>query len=572
MGSDTFFILRTQPHAATRWHSLPSMRDHHHSHHHHSQSAAAALAQATRAQLAAHEKQVDLETLLLMLVSDAVLMLHEGVELDVSWVSKLRLLQTAKRELWSCRKQLQPEMRALLDAAATRPPPMLLAVFQYTGPMVNGSFGLSFVSDELSTRLQQLFTKLRPVAKVSEPWALCQLHPKQPAVVLPKLTMRPAAMHAALMTHLLSQSTPHGAAQPPAGAAVCDVQGLHGMLHDPMQGRTKAQAAATPRTHTPQGHPTLQPSGNVLGTLGPCLHQLEHAWEAACRSDTPDTQVSMGDDVMATPKANHNTPTVKALLPAVKALQGATDLLFATSRIVCTQALQSACQAYSHGLPPTYPLRVHRAAVQRAAAVLMGSAHGPARSEVLRRLHQECDALWAHGRQQCGAVSCTGRACGLPHAHHQALGVPHAGALTWVRATVAGTDQVSAPDPFHPHAANDWASLDEAALTEGGVGGAREQRGQGTPQRGGGGGGHRGGAGAAGLDGEEGRGRDKGSKGRRRAPVPAAPGAAAAEVGGGGGEGGIGDSGEGLEGSGGTQLLDVVVVGEGGSSFVSSEQ
>ena len=80
---------------------------------------------------------------------------------------------------------------------------------------------------------------------------------------------------------------------------------------------------------------------------------------------------------------------------------------------------------------------------------------------------QECEELWQAGRQQCEAVSLTGKPCVLPH--HVAAssgdhlsGGPlqqeasdHTSGHQWLLASVDGQAQLQVPDPFRVSAANE---------------------------------------------------------------------------------------------------------------------
>ena len=80
---------------------------------------------------------------------------------------------------------------------------------------------------------------------------------------------------------------------------------------------------------------------------------------------------------------------------------------------------------------------------------------------------QECEELWQAGRQQCEAVSLTGKPCVLPH--HVAAssgdhlsGGPlqqeasdHISGHQWLLASVDGQAQLQVPDPFRVSAANE---------------------------------------------------------------------------------------------------------------------
>lgn len=137
-------------------------------------------------------------------------------------------------------------------------------------------------------------------------------------------------------------------------------------------------------------------------------------------------------------------------------------------------------------LPPYYPAQVHAAALARAQAYMESTAQGPARTAYIARLTTACTALWQNGRQQCGALSMTGRACGHLLGHDQqafttaAAHAPdscsapcsvHQGACAWPRATAAGDIVVQQPDPFTLTEANEWPLLAAATHARNGAAG-----------------------------------------------------------------------------------------------------
>lgn len=419
----------------------------------------------------AHSRQADLISLLIFLSCDAVLLLHASTELDVTWLNRLRLLQSAKQALYA-KQALLPEP---LHAALAAPPPLLLAVLQSscmispaadpTTPASN-----STLSTQASTRMRAIWKRIRPVGGAADPWALCISHPKQPAVVLPAIQPSAGLLHDVLLGHLLAGAGPaaRGAA---AGAPLdtgCDPAALHGLLQEFMQERAGAGAS----------HGTTRDScAGGLGWMAQALQQLEAAWDVAAagaskvgvlggagaaRQQPEPTPAPAPGTATQTAAAGAEEEAVQQLLPAVRVLEAASDTVYKLSTSLCSRALQAARQAYLSSLPPTYPLRVHRAAARRAAALLAASAHGPAMADVLLRLWEECDRAWAAGRQQCGAISCTGRSCGRPFGHTlqgSACGPQgHMGAAVWVRADPTGVQQLQVPDPFSLAAANDWVS------------------------------------------------------------------------------------------------------------------
>ncbi|KAG2496384.1 hypothetical protein HYH03_005612 [Edaphochlamys debaryana] len=124
-------------------------------------------------------------------------------------------------------------------------------------------------------------------------------------------------------------------------------------------------------------------------------------------------------------------------------------------------AADAALKQYLTATPPRYPARVHAAAVAAAVAALTAAAPpGPAATAAAARLSAACGQAWRQGRQQCSALSVTGRPCTRPpHPPTE----PHScgDASVWVGATTTGSAWARLPDPFDLLAANASPYMDD---------------------------------------------------------------------------------------------------------------
>ncbi|GAX83369.1 hypothetical protein CEUSTIGMA_g10794.t1 [Chlamydomonas eustigma] len=144
-------------------------------------------------------------------------------------------------------------------------------------------------------------------------------------------------------------------------------------------------------------------------------------------------------------------------------VQQCSNLLYNFSLKKSEKAVQAASKAYLMGLPQRYSTKAHRAALYRAQHLLSGWARGPAKGQASRQLKEVCETLWRQGRQQCEAVSVTGRPCILEAGHNangslrdgrEGQGVSHQSGFLVTRSTVTGKIQKTIPDEFSVHQAN----------------------------------------------------------------------------------------------------------------------
>eukprot|EP00891_Asterochloris_glomerata_P002971 jgi/Astpho2/2971/Aster-x1106 len=194
------------------------------------------------------------------------------------------------------------------------------------------------------------------------------------------------------------------------------------------------------------------------------------------------------------------------------------DPAYLLSHTKSSRAAGIAKDTYLEKVPDLYPAAPHEEALRMALRQLWASARGPAAAEaaalIIKRLRviwsrcairtyrraaslpsksliaplfavQECEELWQAGRQQCEAVSLTGKPCVLPHHAAAPAGAqPSGGQLQqeasnhtsghqWLLATVDGQAQLQVPDAFRVSAANELLR----------PGGRRVQEGSQAPQQ-----------------------------------------------------------------------------------------
>eukprot|EP00775_Hariotina_reticulata_P009973 gene9973-10127_t len=90
-------------------------------------------------------------------------------------------------------------------------------------------------------------------------------------------------------------------------------------------------------------------------------------------------------------------------------MSAAVDPLYSVSARRSLAAAQAALLHYLKAVPQLYTQAVHDAAVQQAMRLYRSAAAGPALPDLQQQLLDRCLSVWKSGRQQCGAVSLTGR-------------------------------------------------------------------------------------------------------------------------------------------------------------------
>ncbi|TVU27637.1 hypothetical protein EJB05_19132, partial [Eragrostis curvula] len=123
----------------------------------------------------------------------------------------------------------------------------------------------------------------------------------------------------------------------------------------------------------------------------------------------------------------------------------------------CQRVLPAAKDIYLKGLPSFYPTNMHEVQLQKALRSFHSMVKGPAVQKFSKKLEDECRAIWESGRQQCDAVSLTGRPC--KHRRHgdsssSSEAEQHASDYVFLHACACGRSRRLREDPFDFEAAN----------------------------------------------------------------------------------------------------------------------
>lgn len=128
----------------------------------------------------------------------------------------------------------------------------------------------------------------------------------------------------------------------------------------------------------------------------------------------------------------------------------------------CQKALPAAKDIYLNELPACYPTSMHMIHMEKALHAFRSMVKGPAVELFVKKLEDECTAIWTCGRQLCDFISLTGKPC-----MHQRHGVasdgefsddgmvkPHSSGLVFLQACACGRSRELLSDPFDFGAAN----------------------------------------------------------------------------------------------------------------------
>ncbi|OEL29060.1 hypothetical protein BAE44_0009921 [Dichanthelium oligosanthes] len=123
----------------------------------------------------------------------------------------------------------------------------------------------------------------------------------------------------------------------------------------------------------------------------------------------------------------------------------------------CQRALPAAKEMYLKGLPAFYSTSMHEVQLQKALRSFCSMVKGPAVRVFSKKLEDECRTIWESGRQQCDAVSLTGRPC--KHRRHgdfssSDAGDPHSSGYVFLHACACGRSRRLRDDPFDFQTAN----------------------------------------------------------------------------------------------------------------------
>jgi protein SMG8 len=146
-----------------------------------------------------------------------------------------------------------------------------------------------------------------------------------------------------------------------------------------------------------------------------------------------------------------------AIQTALSCLEGNKGLNVKFSSSWCQRILPAAKEVYLKDLPAFYPTSMHEVQLQKALRSFHSMVKGPAVQVFSKKLKDECQAIWESGRQQCDAVSLTGRPC--KHQRHgksspSDAALQHSSGYVFLHACACGRSRRLRDDPFDFEAAN----------------------------------------------------------------------------------------------------------------------
>lgn len=120
----------------------------------------------------------------------------------------------------------------------------------------------------------------------------------------------------------------------------------------------------------------------------------------------------------------------------------------------CQKALPVAKEVYMKDLPPSYPTSQHEARLEKALHTFHSMVKGPTVPHFAKVLEDECGSIWRSERQQCDAVSLTGKPC--MHQKHDVEGADslHSSGYVFLHACACGRLRRLRDDPFDFESAN----------------------------------------------------------------------------------------------------------------------
>lgn len=128
----------------------------------------------------------------------------------------------------------------------------------------------------------------------------------------------------------------------------------------------------------------------------------------------------------------------------------------------CQRALPTAREVYLNDLPNCYPTSMHEARMEKALRAFRSMVKGPAVEVFVKKLEDECIAVWTSGRQQCDYISLTGIPC-TNRRHGVEIDIqileegmvkPHSSGFVFLQACACGRSTELHSDPFDFETAN----------------------------------------------------------------------------------------------------------------------
>ncbi|OQU85989.1 hypothetical protein SORBI_3004G351600 [Sorghum bicolor] len=213
-----------------------------------------------------------------------------------------------------------------------------------------------------------------------------------------------------------------------------------------------AAAAASAASGKPVNAPDLPTFDKWLSISTSILTALlsgRNVLSGQSESKTHTSPIEKNDQL---PAAGSN-----AIEIALSCLESNNGLNMKFSSSWCQRVLPAAKEIYLKGLPAFYPTSMHEVQLQKALRSFGSMVKGPAVRVFLKKLEDECRAIWESGRQQCDAVSLTGRPC--KHRRHGDFSSSdamkqHSSGYVFLHACACGRSRRLRDDPFDFETAN----------------------------------------------------------------------------------------------------------------------
>lgn len=124
------------------------------------------------------------------------------------------------------------------------------------------------------------------------------------------------------------------------------------------------------------------------------------------------------------------------------------------STLWCQKSLPIAKEIYLKELPDFYPTSLHKTHVEKALNAFYSMVKGPSVSLYAKKLEDELNSIWLSGRQQCDAISFSGKPC-MSQRHDNPDDLKaHSSGFVFLHACACGRSRKLRPDPFDFESAN----------------------------------------------------------------------------------------------------------------------
>uniref|UniRef100_A0A0D9VMW0 Nonsense-mediated mRNA decay factor SMG8 n=1 Tax=Leersia perrieri TaxID=77586 RepID=A0A0D9VMW0_9ORYZ len=208
-----------------------------------------------------------------------------------------------------------------------------------------------------------------------------------------------------------------------------------------------AASAASGKQTTAPDLPSFDTWLSISSSISSALISMEDGSSSSQSKKAPPAQKN--DQL---PSAGSNS--IRTALSCLESNNGL-NVKFSTSW--CQRVLPVAKEVYLKDLPAFYPTSMHQVQLQKALQSFHSMVKGPAVQEFSKKLKDECQAIWESGRQQCDAISLTGRPC--KHQRHSKSSSSdgmeqHSSGYIFLHACACGRSRRLRDDPFDFVAAN----------------------------------------------------------------------------------------------------------------------